>query len=61
LRELYQIDSEENNYSLMTLFNNLQLFDKLNSSVQKALEQNELIKLLKDYFSPEFLKAIKCQ
>jgi len=45
----------------MTLFNNLQLFDKLNSSVQKALEQNELIKLLKDYFSPEFLKAIKCQ
>jgi len=60
LRELYEIDSEENNYSLMTLFNNLKLFEELNNSVQRSLEQNELNKLLKAYFSAEFLKAIKC-
>jgi len=61
LRELFHIDSEENNYSLMTLYNNLQLFEKLNKSIQSALEQNELIKLLKAYFSSDFLKEIKCQ
>jgi queuine/archaeosine tRNA-ribosyltransferase len=61
LRELYHIDNERNNYSLMTLYNNLQFFDNLNFSIQKALEQNELIKILKEYFSPELLKALKCQ
>lgn len=61
LRELYHMDSEIDNYSLMTLYNNLQFFNKLNLSIQKALEQNELIKLLKEYFNPELLKAIKCQ
>lgn len=60
LRELYDIDRGEINYSLMTLFSNLQLFEKLNNSIQSALEQNELLELLKVYFSTDFLKEIKC-
>jgi len=61
LRELYQLNNETDNYSLMTLYSNLQLFSKLNETIQKAMEQNELNDLMKQYFNAEFLKKIGCR
>lgn len=61
LRELYDSNSENENYSLMTLYSNLQLFSKLNKTIKNAMEQNELSSIMKKYFNSELLNKIGCQ
>jgi len=61
LRELYDFNSENDNYSLMTLYSNLQLFSKLNKTIKNAMEQNDLNSIMKQYFNSELLKKIGCQ
>jgi len=61
LRELYDLSSGTDNYSLMTLYSNLQLFSKLNKTIKNVMEQNELHSIMKQYFNSELLKRIGCQ
>ena len=61
LCELFGSSEKSENYSLMTLYSNLQFFSNFNETIQKYMEQNELNTLMKKYFSSEFLKKIGCQ
>lgn len=60
LREMFDSKKEINNYNIQTLLINLDFFNQFNIEIQKSMEQNTLDKLLKKYFSQDFLKIIGC-